>query len=125
MHTESTQTLDANGHGAKASTRKGATPNGAISNIAYEFQNFVADIEDLIQSTTSLNGEDLALAKAKLYARVASAKESIQKISSPLVDRARSTVKGTDSYVHDQPWPAIGIAAAASLLIGYLLGRRA
>ena len=125
MHTESTHTLDANGRSAKPSTGKAATPNRAMSGIVLEFQNFVADVEDLIQSTTSLSGEDLAQAKANLHDRVVAAKDSIQKISSPLVDRARNSVKGADSYLHDQPWQAMSIAAGVGLLIGYLLGRRA
>jgi len=125
MNAESTQAIDANGYGAKASTGKAATDNGAIPSIAREFQNFVADLEDLIQSSTSLTGEDLARAKAKLHARVAAAKDSIREISSPLVDRARNTVKGADSHVHVQPWQSIGIVAGVSLLLGYLLGRRA
>jgi ElaB/YqjD/DUF883 family membrane-anchored ribosome-binding protein len=124
MNAESTQAIEANGHGAKAPTGKAATDNGAISSIAREFQNFLADLEDLIQSSTSLTGEELARARAKLHARVAAAKDSIREISSPLVDRARNTVKGADSHVHDQPWRALGIAAGASLLLGYLLGRR-
>ncbi len=124
MRTESTQTVDANGHGAEGSARKAAATNRAIFSIAREFQNFVADIEDLIQSTTSLSGEDLTRAKAKLHARVAAAKDSVHKIGNPLVERARSTVKDADNYVHHQPWRSVGIAAGVSLLVGYLLGRR-
>jgi ElaB/YqjD/DUF883 family membrane-anchored ribosome-binding protein len=29
-----------------------------------------------------------------------------------------------DDYVHDSPWTAIGIAAAAGMLIGFLAARR-
>jgi len=122
LHTESTHTLDANGRSAKESTGNATTPNRASSGIALEFQNFVADVEDLIQSTTSLSGEDLAQARASLHERVVAAKDSIQKISSPLVDRARNGLKGADSYLHDRPWQAMGIAAGVGLIIGYLLG---
>jgi ElaB/YqjD/DUF883 family membrane-anchored ribosome-binding protein len=34
-------------------------------------------------------------------------------------------VKVADDYVREQPWQAMGITAAAGLLIGFLLGRRA
>jgi len=79
----------------------------------------------MIQSTTSLNGEDLARVKAKLQARVAAAKESVQNyIGTPLIERARNTVRATDGYVHEQPWRAIAIVAGASLLVGYVVGRR-
>ena len=123
MRAQSTRTLDANGSSANA-TETEAT-EAAISSVAREFKNYVADVEDMIQSTTSLNGEDLARVKAKLQARVAAAKESVQNyIGTPLIERARNTVRATDGYVHEQPWRAIAIVAGASLLVGYVVGRR-
>jgi ElaB/YqjD/DUF883 family membrane-anchored ribosome-binding protein len=119
MRTESTQSAERNGNGAS----RQATIDTDISGIEREFQNLVADIEDLIQSNTSLTGEDLARAKAKLHARVAAAKESVQRLGAPLIDRARNAVKDTVSRVRAQPWQAIGVAAGASLLVGYLVGR--
>ena len=122
MQAPSTRTLDANGSSANANETEAT--EAAISSVAREFKNFVADVEDLIQSTTSLNGEDLARVKAKLQARVAAAKQSVQSIGAPLIDRARNTVRATDGYVREQPWQALGIVAGASLLVGYLVGRR-
>ena len=122
MQAPSTRTLDANGSIANANETEAT--EAAISSVAREFKNFVADMEDLIQSTTSLNGEDLARVKAKLQARVAAAKESVQDIGAPLIERARSTVRATDGYVREQPWQAIAIVAGASLLVGYVVGRR-
>jgi len=122
MQAPSTRTLDANGSSANANETEAT--EAAISSVAREFKNFVADMEDLIQSTTSLNGEDLARVKAKLQARVAAAKESVQDIGAPLIERARSTVRATHGYVREQPWQAIAIVAGASLLVGYVVGRR-
>jgi ElaB/YqjD/DUF883 family membrane-anchored ribosome-binding protein len=123
MHAEAARGPDANGSSASDAIES-ETTESAISSVAREFRNFVADMEDLIQATTSLNGEDLVRAKAKLQARVAAAKQSARRIGAPLVDRARNTVRATDGYVHEQPWQAIAIAAGASVLVGYLLGRR-
>jgi ElaB/YqjD/DUF883 family membrane-anchored ribosome-binding protein len=101
-----------------------ATTDAAPSGVSREFHNFLTDVEDLVKSTTSLTGEDLARAKAKLAARVAAARDSVEKMGGAIADRARNTVKATDGYVHEQPWQAIGIGAAAGLLIGFLLARR-
>jgi len=38
--------------------------------------------------------------------------------------RARAAARATDQYVHDNPWPVLGAAAAFGFLSGYLLGRR-
>lgn len=110
----------ANSQGDQSVPSLTGTPETIASGVTQEFHNFVADVEDLVSKTTSLTGEDLTRAKAKLVARVAAAKESLQEISSDLVQRARKT----NSYVHDQPWQAIGIGAAVGVLLGFVLGRR-
>jgi len=96
----------------------------ATSNIANEFNNFVADVEDLIKATTHLTGEDLTKAKAKLSERIAIAKESASEIGESLANRARKTAETTNTYVHEQPWNAVGVGAAFGLVVGYLLARR-
>lgn len=109
---------EANGH-ADAAMADRATPG-----VSGEFQNFVADVEDLIKATTSLTGEDLTQARAKLSKRVAAAKESVEGIGGAIADQARITARGTDSYVHEHPWQAIGIGTVLGLLVGVTLARR-
>jgi len=109
---------DTNGHGG-ASTADRA-PSGASG----EFQNFIADVEDLIKATTSLTGEDLTRAREELSQRVAAAKESVEGIGGAIVDQARDAAKVTDSYVREHPWQAIGIGTALGLLLGVALARR-
>ncbi len=94
------------------------------SSISNEFHSFLNDVEDLFKATTSLTGEDLAKAKAKLGARIESAKESIEDISGTIVQQARKTAAVSNHYVHEQPWTAIGAGAVVSFALGYLLARR-
>lgn len=98
--------------------------DNAESGIAREFHNFVADVEDLFKATVNLSGEELSLAKAKLGQRITAAKHSVEGMSETLVNRARQTAETTNTYVHDKPWNAIGVSAAAGLLVGYLLTRK-
>ena len=113
-----------NGHTIGSPPPQGAAADAAPSGITQEFQNFVADMEDLIESSTSLTGEDFARAKAKLYARVAAARALVDEMPGALSDQARNTVKAADNYVRGQPWQAIGITAAVGVFVGFLLGRR-
>ena len=69
-------------------------------------------------------GADLVRVKAKLSARVAAAKESIEEMSAQVAQRARKAATVTNNYVHEQPWQAVGIGAAAGVLLGFVLGRR-
>lgn len=92
--------------------------------VSREFHNFLSDIEDMIKETTSLTGEELAIAKAKLSKRVAQAKESVEEMGEEIAHRAQRTARVTNNYVHNEPWKAIGAGAAAGLLVGFLLARR-
>lgn len=101
-----------------------ASANGAKKTVSLEFHNFLSDIEDMIKETTSLTGEELAIAKTKIIKRVAEAKESVEEMGEELSHRARKTAKMTDNYVHDEPWKAMGASAVVGLLLGFVLARR-
>jgi len=109
---------EANGHSDKA------TSAGAPSQASRDIHDFLADVEDLIKATSSLTGEELARARAKLSQRVAAARESVEQISEKVTDQVRSTARTTDSYVREHPWQAVGIGAALGLLLGLALTRR-
>lgn len=114
----------ANGQGVGSTSAVTAKTNGDQSNVSREFHNFLADIEDLIKATTSLTGEDLARATAKLSERVAAAKESVEEMGGEISHQARKTAADTNDYVHKQPWEAIGAGAAVAFLLGFVLARR-
>lgn len=96
----------------------------AQSGVSREVHNFLEDIEDLVKETTSLTGDELARAKAKLSERVAAAKQSVEEFGSDVAKRARKGAAATNDYVHDQPWKAIGAGAAVAFLLGFVLARR-
>jgi ElaB/YqjD/DUF883 family membrane-anchored ribosome-binding protein len=120
----SSQQPGANGQGVEAAPAAIATTDGARAAVSREFHNFVADIEDLVKATTLLTGEELALAKAKLSERVATAKQSVEEISGAIMQQARKSAAVTNDYVHEQPWKAIGAGAAIGFLLGFVLARR-
>ena len=41
-----------------------------------------------------------------------------------LLAKTKEAAQATDAYVHENPWNAVGVAAAIGLVIGWLLGRR-
>lgn len=92
--------------------------------LSREFNKFVADIESLLRETASLTGDELALARGKLQERVSEAKDSVTSLSHELEGRARKTARNANRDVHDEPWKAIGGAAAAGLILGMLFSRR-
>lgn len=116
--------LESGANGADAAPTAVAETARGPTILSHEFHKFVADVEDLIKATTSLTGDELAKARARLNERLASAKRSVEQVGSQIADRARNTARETDEYVHEQPWKAIGIGAGIGLLLGLVLARR-
>ena len=114
-----------NGHNSGSALSATAPADQELSGASLEFHHFLADIEDLIKATTSLTGEDLAKARAKLNERIAAAKRSAQAAGGAIVHRARHSAAVTDAYVHERPWTAVGIGAVLGVLLGFALARRA
>jgi len=115
----------ANGQTLEARPAALATAGGGGSAVSREVHSFLADIEDLVKATTSLTGDDLARAKAKLTERIGAAKVSVEKMGGAIADGTRHAAQATDGFVHERPWQAIGIGAALGVLVGFLIARRA
>jgi ElaB/YqjD/DUF883 family membrane-anchored ribosome-binding protein len=113
-----------NAAGLKSRPSAARKPNGGQSSLSHEFHNFLADIEDFINATTMLTGEDLAQATAKISERIATAKGSIENMGDAIAPQARKTVTGASDYVHTYPWKAIGASTAVAFLLGLLIARR-
>ena len=111
--------------GAKRAKRAGEDVlDDASSSISEEFQNFVADIEELFKSSASLTGDELTAAKEKIASRLNEAKSHLGDVKDSVTERAKQTYEAADDYVHEQPWSAVGAGAAVGLLLGFLIARR-
>ncbi len=56
--------------------------------------------------------------------KLATARETLSQAQNVVSDTARQYADVTDEYVRANPWKALGVAAAAGVLVGILLGRR-
>ena len=56
--------------------------------------------------------------------KLATAKETLSQAQSVVSDTAKQYADVTDEYVRANPWKALGVAAAAGVLVGILLSRR-
>ena len=62
--------------------------------------------------------------RAQVEAKLLAAKLRLQEMQGDAVDRARDAARATDDYVHDNPWQAVGAAAAVGFVVGMLMTRR-
>jgi ElaB/YqjD/DUF883 family membrane-anchored ribosome-binding protein len=89
-----------------------------------DFKVVVADAEALLKATANQGGEKVAELRSKAEDSINDMKAKIYDAQSRVVDKGKAAVKATDTYVHDNPWSSMGVAAGVGLLLGLLIGRR-
>jgi len=89
-----------------------------------DFKVVVADAEALLQATANQGGEKLAVVRAKAEESLRVIKDRMAGAQAALIAKTKAAAETTDAYVHENPWQAVGVAAAVGFLIGLLIGRR-
>ena len=84
----------------------------------------VTDAEELLRATAGQAGDKVAAARARAEESIDAAKTRIAQAGYAAAAQTREAAKATDTYVHDNPWTAIGVAAAVGIVIGVLLTRK-
>jgi ElaB/YqjD/DUF883 family membrane-anchored ribosome-binding protein len=84
----------------------------------------VADAEELLRATAGAAGEKVGELRERMNLRLRDAKERLVDAEAALIDRTKAAARATDDFVHDEPWKAVGVAAALGLALGVLIGRR-
>jgi ElaB/YqjD/DUF883 family membrane-anchored ribosome-binding protein len=92
----------------------------AKGKMADDLKLIVGDGEDLLKAAANASGAGFAAARAKFAEKVTSARARLADVSQPVVRKARQV----DDYVHGSPWAAVGVAAVAGMLIGFLAAKR-
>jgi ElaB/YqjD/DUF883 family membrane-anchored ribosome-binding protein len=84
----------------------------------------VADAEELLKATADQTGERIAAARGKAEETLKVAKARLDEQEAALMVKTKAVAKATEDYVRDNPWKAVGIAAAAGFLLRILVTRR-
>lgn len=89
-----------------------------------DLSTVVSDAEELLKATASQTGERITEVRAKTQESLRAAKVRLADAQEALVEKAKAAARETDTYVHENPWKAAGIAAAVGVLVGALIARR-
>jgi ElaB/YqjD/DUF883 family membrane-anchored ribosome-binding protein len=84
----------------------------------------VAGAEELLKATADQTGERIAAARGKAEESLKAAKARLDEQNATVMAKTRAAAKSTEDYVRDNPWKAIGIAAAAGFVLCILATRR-
>jgi ElaB/YqjD/DUF883 family membrane-anchored ribosome-binding protein len=89
-----------------------------------DFAAVLAEAEEMLKRAASETGDKARDLRSQVETKLLRAKLSLQEIEGQAVDSAKAAARATDDYVHDNPWQAIGVAAAVGVAIGLLMNRR-
>ena len=105
------------------STAKQADISAQEQRIA-DIKTIIADAEEVLAATVDQAGEKVLSLRARVQTRLQDAKVRLTQAEELLVAKTKAAAKATDTYVHESPWAAVGIAAGVGFLVGVVIGRR-
>ncbi|MGZ5097230.1 MAG: DUF883 family protein [Usitatibacter sp.] len=94
------------------------------SAIGRDVQNVVSEAQELLKTVKDEGASKLDDVRSKVAAQYDAARDRFGEMQATVTDGAKSAMNTTDAYVRGNPWRAVGIAAAAGALIGFLAARR-
>ena len=83
-----------------------------------------ADGNALLQAGIGAGTDKFSAARAAAEAKLCAVGSSLDRTCERIEDRARGAVQASHAYVKQNPWLALGIAAACGVLLGLLSKRR-
>ena len=84
----------------------------------------IADAEELLKMTASQVGDKATELRTRMQTRLNQAKADLARLQEITVVKAKEVGQATDTYVRENPWQAVGIAAGVGFLIGLLVSSR-
>jgi ElaB/YqjD/DUF883 family membrane-anchored ribosome-binding protein len=89
-----------------------------------QINSFIQNVEDLTHALKDVDTPEIARVKAKVKIALAAAKSALKDSAAQVRSQARQVTKTTDTYVRDNPWQVVGIAALIGLAVGIVASRR-
>lgn len=92
--------------------------------VGRDVQNVVSEAQELLKTVKDEGASQVDAVKAKLAGQYDVARQKFGEIQTQVQEGAKVAMTTTDQYVRSNPWRAVGIAAAAGAIIGFLASRR-
>jgi ElaB/YqjD/DUF883 family membrane-anchored ribosome-binding protein len=89
-----------------------------------ELKSLLADVDELLRHVAKVGDADIAKVRSKVEDTLASAKTTLADAAQQTREGVRDAVQSADDTVRENPWMAVGVAAALGVLIGLALGKR-
>lgn len=88
------------------------------------FFKVVADAEALMHATADQGSDEIAAIRDSMQETLKAARLRLDDARDDVLRKGRAAAQTTDSFVHDNPWSAVAVAAGLGLLVGLFGWRR-
>jgi ElaB/YqjD/DUF883 family membrane-anchored ribosome-binding protein len=99
-------------------------PADARDKLLDDFNQVVNDTEALLKSMAAAGGDKASALRSSVEESLEATRRRLRDLQEAAVDKTTAAARATDDYVHENPWPAIGVAAGIGLIVGILISRR-
>ncbi|MDX3904755.1 MAG: DUF883 family protein [Pigmentiphaga sp.] len=100
------------------------TSNAGKEKLLSDVKVVLNDAEDLLKQAASSTGDRAVELRERALTSLKRAREKLLDVQDSMLERSKAAARATDDFVHDNPWRAIGIAAAVGFLAGLLVNNR-
>ena len=97
---------------------------GNKEKLVSDLKTLVTDAEELFKVTASQAGERIAAARQKIEQSLIEGKKALAYAETTLLKKSKECAEIADDYVRENPWGAVGVAAAVGLALGLLIRGR-
>jgi ElaB/YqjD/DUF883 family membrane-anchored ribosome-binding protein len=96
---------------------------GSREKLVSDLKTLIGDAEELLRASATQAGEKISVARQKIEQSLVEGKKSLADAERLFVKKSKEAADIADDYVRENPWGAVGIAAAVGLLLGLLVRR--
>jgi ElaB/YqjD/DUF883 family membrane-anchored ribosome-binding protein len=92
--------------------------------LANNLRHIVDEADQFLNTAAQGGDQKFDAVRDKFVDQVRQMREQLDELEDRTIHKMRHAARATDQTVHSHPYGAMGIAAAAGLLIGFLAARR-
>lgn len=84
----------------------------------------IGEAEHYLSDAAEQVGDTASEVRARFEDTLRTARSDLRKLEDSVIARSHEIAQSADVYVRDNPWKAVGLGAAAGVLLGVLITRR-
>lgn len=95
-----------------------------LKTVRGDMKTLVQDAQALFTEATAAGGIKADELRSRGMQLLDSALEQVQELQTATLEKGKELADNTDHYVRENPWQAVGLAAAVGVLVGMLIARK-